>query len=75
MKVNSLKFRCSLVSRPSSVIPSNGDLLYWDLVLARNDGRTILGILFELKFTFQRHIRSLVSSKVGNYLKVLQIFS
>lgn len=77
MKVHSSKVCCLLVSRFRTLLLSHGDLLYGNPVLATSDALTILGALFNIKITFERNFRSLVSlisRKLGFSERLAPIF-
>ena len=77
MKLNPNKTQSMIVSRSRTLIPSHPDLSVDDVVLPTCASFKILGILFDSKFTFEHHIRSISSSiaqKIGLLRKSFKIF-
>ena len=77
MKLNPIKTQSMIVSRSRTLVPNHPDLVIDDTVLNICDSFKILGILFDSKFTFEKHIRSVSSSvaqKIGLLRKSLKIF-
>ena len=66
-----------IVSRSRTVFPLHPDLLVGSTSLNFCDSLKILGVMFDSKFTFERHIRSISSSvtqKTGLLRKSFRIF-
>ena len=66
-----------IVSRSRTVFPPYPDLLVGSTSPKSCDSFKILGVMFDSKFTFERHIRSISSSvaqKIGLLRKSLRIF-
>ena len=77
MKLNPNKTQSMIVSRSRSLIPNHPDLFINNVVLHTCDSFKILGVLFDCKFTFEQHIRSVSSSvaqKIGLLRKSFKIF-
>ena len=77
MKLNPNKTQSMIVSRSRTLIPYHPDLSIDDVILQTCDSFKILGILFDSKFTFEKHIRSVSSSvaqKIGLLRKSFKIF-
>ena len=77
MKLNPKKTQSMIVSRSRTLNPSHPDLSIGNDVLVTCDSFKILGIMFDSKFTFEKHIRSISSSvaqKVGWLRKSYKIF-
>ena len=76
MRLNLNKTQSMIVSRSRTVFPPHPDLLV-DSTFLTLVTLKILGIMFESKFTFERHIRSISSSiaqKIGLLRKSFRIF-
>ena len=74
MRLNPNKIQSMIVSRSRTVFPPHPDLLVSSTSL---DSFKILGVMFDSKFTFERHIRSISSSvvqKIGQLEKSFRIF-
>ena len=66
-----------IVSRSRTVFPPHPDLLVGSTSLSFREFFKILGVTFDSKFTFERHIRSISSSvaqKIGLLRKSFRIF-
>ena len=77
MKLNPNKTQSMIVSRSRTLIPNHPDLSIDNVVLHTCDSFKILGVLFDSKFTFEQHIRSVSSSvaqKIGLIRKSFKIF-
>ena len=77
MKLNPIKTQSMIVSRSRTLVPNHPDLVIDDTVLKICDSFKILGILFDSKFTFEKHIRSVSSSvaqKIGLLRKSHKVF-
>ena len=77
MKLNPTKTQSMIVSRSRTLLPEHPDLLLNNVVLSTYSSFKILGILFDSKFTFEQHIRSISSSvaqKIGLLRKSHKIF-
>ena len=68
MKLNANKTQSMIVSRSRTVYPNHRDLFINNVALTICGSFKILGVLFDSKFTFKRHVRSISSSvaqKIG----------
>ena len=77
MKLNPNKTQSMIVSRSRTLIPNHPDLSIEDIILPTCDSFKILGVLFDSKFTFEKHIRTVSSSvaqKIGLLRKSFKIF-
>ena len=77
MRLNPNKTQSMIVSRSRTVFPPHPDLLVGSTSLNSCDFFKILGVMFDSKFTFERHIRSissLVAQKIGLLRKSFRIF-
>ena len=77
MKLNANKTQSMIVSRSRTVYPNHRDLFINNVVLTTCGSFKILGVLFDSKFAFEQHVRSISSSvaqKIGllrNHIKFL----
>ena len=77
MRLNLNKTQSMIVSRSRTVYPPHPDLLVGFTSLNSCDSFRILGAMFDSKFTFKRHIRSISSSvaqKIGLLRKSFRIY-
>ena len=77
MKLNATKTQSLIISRSRTLVPNHPDLSIDDVVLQTCASFKILGIMFDNKFTFEQHIRSVSSSvaqKIGLLRKSFKIF-
>ena len=77
MKLNPSKTQSMIVSRSRTINPSHPDLYINNVILDTCSSFKILGIMFDSKFTFEQHIRSISSSvaqKIGLLRKSFKIF-
>ena len=77
MRLNPTKTQSMIVSRSRTVFPPHPDLLVGSTSLNSCEFFKILGVTFDSKFTFERHIRSISSSvaqKIGLLRKSFRIF-
>ena len=77
MKLNANKTQSMIVSRSRTVYPNHRDLFINNVVLTTCRSFKILGVLFDNKFTFEQHVRSLSSSvaqKISLLRKSYKIF-
>ena len=77
MKLNANKTQSMIVSRSRTVYPNHHDLFINNVVLTTCGSFKILGVLFDSKFTFEQHVRSISSSvaqKIGLLRKSYKIF-
>ena len=77
MRLSRNKTQSVIVSRSRTVFPPHPDLLLGSTSLNSCDSFKILGVMFDSKFTFERHIRSISSSvaqKIGLLRKYFRIF-
>ena len=73
MRLNPNKTQSMIVSRSRTVFPPHPDLLVGSTSLNSCDSIKILGVMFDSKFTFERHIRS-ISSSVAQKIGLLRTF-
>ena len=77
MRLNPNKTQSMIASRSRTVFPPHPDLLVGSTSLNSCEFFKILGVMFDSKFTFERHIRSissLVAQKIGLLRKSFRIF-
>ena len=77
MKLNPSKTQSMIVSRSRTLNPSHPDLIINNVVLDTCSSFKILGVLFDSKFTFEQHLRSIsstVAQKIGLLRKSYKIF-
>ena len=77
MKLNPNKTQSMIVSRSRTVYPIHPDLFINNVPLIACGSFKILGVLFDSKFTFEQHVRSVSSSvaqKIGLLRKAYKIF-
>ena len=77
MRLNPNKTQSMVVSRSRTVFPLHPDLLVGSTSLNPCEFFKILGVMFDSKFTFERHIcsiSSLVAQKIGLLRKSFRIF-
>ena len=76
MRLNHNSTQSMIVSRPRTVFPPHPDFLVGSTSLNSCEFFTILGVTFDSKFTFERHIRSIssVAQKIGLLRKSFRIF-
>ena len=77
MRLNPNKTQSMIVSRSRTVFPPHPDLLVGSTSLNSCEFFKILGVTFDSKFTFERHIRSISSldaQKIGLLRKSFRIF-
>ena len=77
MRLNPNKTQSMIVSRSRTVFPPHPDLLVGSTSLNSCEFFKIVGVMFDSKFTFERHIRSISSSvaqKIGLLRKSFRIF-
>ena len=77
MRLNPNKTQSTIASRSRTVLPPHPDLLVGSTSLNSCEFFKILGVMFDSKFTFERHIRSISSSvaqKIGLLRKSFIIF-
>ena len=77
MRLNPNKTQSMIVSRSRTVFPPHPDLLVGSISLESCEFFKILGVMFDSKFTFERHIRSissLVAQKIGLLRKSFRNF-
>ena len=77
MKLNPTKTQSMIASRSRTPFPRHPDLLLNNVVLNACDSFKILGVLFDSKFTFEQHVRSISSSvaqKIGLLRKSRKMF-
>ena len=71
MMLNPNKTQSMTVSRSRTVLPPHPDILVGSTSLNSCEFYKILGVMFDSKFTFERHIRS-ISSSVAERLVYLE---
>ena len=71
MRLNPNETQSMIVSRSRTVFPPHPDLLVGSTSLNSCDSFKILGVMFDSKFTFERHIHS-ISSSVAQRLVYLE---
>ena len=64
--LNANKTQSMIVSRSRTVYPNHSDLFINNVVLTTCGSFKILGVLFDSKFTFKQHVRSISSSVAQN---------
>ena len=77
MRLNPNKTQSMIISRSRTVFPPHPDLLLGSTSLNSCEFLKILGVTFDSKFTFERHIHSIFSSvaqKIGLLRKSFRIF-
>ena len=77
MRLNPNKTQSMIVSRSRTVFPPHPHLVVGSTYLNSCEFFKILGVMFDSKFTFERHIRSISSSvaqKIGLLRKSFRIF-
>ena len=77
MKLNPKKTQSMIVSRSRTLNPVHPDLSIGNVVLDTCSSCKILGVIFDSKFTYEKHIRSLsssISQKIGLLRKSHKIF-
>ena len=77
MRLNPNKTQSMIVSRSRTVFPPHLDLLVGSTSLNSCDFLKVLGVMFDSKFTSERHIRSISSSvvqKIGLLRNFFRIF-
>ena len=58
MKLNASKTKTMIVSRSRTMYPQSPPLTIGGTVLRESDDFVILGVTFDLKLTFEKHLRS-----------------
>lgn len=77
MKLNASKTQCMTISRSRTLYPDHPDLFINNIALTSCESFKILGVLFDSKFTFEQHLRSVssfVAQKIGLLRKSYKIF-
>ena len=59
MKLNASKTKTMIVSRSRTMHPQSRPLTFGGTVLKESDDHIILGVTFDSKMTFEKHLRSL----------------
>ena len=78
MKLNTNKTQSMIVSRSRTLHPRHPDLILDNVPLTVSDSFKILGVIFDSKFTFESHIRSissLTAQRLGLLRKCFKIFN
>ena len=73
MKLNASKTKTMIASRSRTMHPQSSELTISGNVLKKSDDLVILGVTFDFKMTFEKHLRS-VSSAASQRLGVLRKF-
>ena len=71
MKLNASKTKTMVVSRPCTMHPQSPPLTIGGTVLKESDDLVILGVIFDSKMTFEKHLRS-VSREASQRLGILR---
>ena len=71
MKLNASKTKTMIVSRSHTTHPQSPPLTIGGTVLKESDDRAILGVTFDYKMTFEKHLR-LVSRAASQRLGILR---
>lgn len=77
MKLNANKTQSMIVSRSRTLYPYHPDLHINNVILTTCQSFKILGVIFDSKFTFEQHVRSVssgVAQKIGLLRKSYKIF-
>ena len=77
MKMNPRKTLSMIVSRSRTIQPQHPELLIDDIPLTTNNSFKSLGVIFDSKFTFESHIRSMstsIAQKLGLLRKSSKMF-
>ena len=77
MKLNPLKTQSMIISRSRTLYPQHPDLRIDNAVLVTSNSFKILGVTFDSKLTFEKHIRNVasgISQKVGILRKCFRVF-
>ena len=77
MKLNPLKTQSMIISRSRTLYPHHPDLRIDNAVLVTSNSFKILGVTFDSKLTFEKHIRNVasgISQKVGILRKCFRVF-
>ena len=59
MKLNASKTKTIIVSRSLTMHPQSAAVTIGGTVLKESDNRIILGVTFDFKMTFEKHLRSI----------------
>ena len=76
MKLNASKTKTMIVSRPCKMHPQSPALTIGGTVLKESDDLVILGVTFDSKMTFEKHLRSVSrasSQWLGIFIKSWQV--
>ena len=74
MKFNASKTKAMIVSRSRTMHPQPHPLTIGWTVLKESDDLVILGVTFDSKMTFEKHLRSVSRERLGILRKSLQVF-
>ena len=77
MSLNIGKTKTMTISRSRTVLPNFSELTLFDIALKETSELAILGVTFDPKLTFERHVRSVASSasqRISLMRKVRNIF-
>ena len=70
--LNPNKSKALVVSRSRTVNPPNGDLVLYGVSISASPNLEILFVKFESKFTFEDHVRGIVS-RVSQRIGILRL--
>ena len=65
MKLNASKTKTMIVSRSRTMHPQSPALAIFGTVLKESDDLVILGVTFDFKMTFEKHIRSVAEQRLN----------
>ena len=77
MKLNARKTKTMIVSRSRSMHPQSPPLTIGGIVLKESDDLVILGVTFDSKLTFEKHLRLVsraASQRLGTLRKTWPVF-
>ena len=77
MKLNASKTKTMIVSRSRTMHPQSPAITIGGTVLKESDDLVILGVTFDSKMTFEKHLHSVsraASQRLGNLRKSWQVF-
>ena len=77
MKLNASKTKTMIVSKSRTMYPRSPPLIIGGTVLKESDDLVILGVTFDSKKTFEKHLRSVsraASQRLGILRKSWQVF-
>ena len=77
MKLNASKTKTMIISRSRTMHPQSAPLIIGGIVLKESDHLVILGVTFDSKMTFEKHLRSVsraASQRLGILRKSWRVF-